>query len=183
MTLANDFRRWLPQVILGWSLLTALVVFAGILPQWREAVVLIFYVTCPGLAYVRLFRLKDLLAEVVLTLALSLAIDSVAAMLLLYTGAWSYVTGLLLVIAVTLVGILANNGESDTAAHTPGANDQPAPPPAHVTANLPRSAEEPPSDKSGEAITRAVPESHAAAAVEKQVEPTQKPAAKEEDRP
>ncbi len=126
MTRTIEFRRWLPPVILGWSLLTALIVFAGILPQARAAVALIFYVTCPGLAYVRLLRLRDFVAELVLTFALSLAIDSVVAMLLLYAGAWSFVTGLLLTIGVTMLGALANTGESDTPAPTPGPKAQAA---------------------------------------------------------
>jgi hypothetical protein len=97
-------RHWAAWLILGLSLLTGLTVFTGILPGIRPWVVLVFYVTCPGLAVVRLFRIRDSLTVMVLVVALSLALDASVAMLLLYAGAWSYGTGLLILLGISLLG-------------------------------------------------------------------------------
>lgn len=135
--------RWISWMNLGLSLLTGLIVFTGILPLFRPAVVLIFYVTCPGLAFVGLLRLRDFLTELVLMVALSLVIDSVVAMLLLYTGAWSYVTGLLVIIGISVVGALAGMREGSPAGRTPNAETQYKPLPARASESLPSRVDEP----------------------------------------
>ncbi len=107
-----NFRRFIPWLILILSILTGLVVFTGILPGARPLLVLFFYILCPGLALIRLFRLRDPLTEVVLVIALSLAVDATVAMILLYAGAWSYVTGLLIVIGISMLAAVFSIGQS-----------------------------------------------------------------------
>ena len=72
----------------------------------RALAVLGFLVLCPGMAFVRLLRLKDAWAEWTLAIALSLAIDALVATFILYVGLWSP-TWILVVIAIlTLAGVL-----------------------------------------------------------------------------
>ncbi len=113
----HDFQRWPLWSILAMSFLTALIVFTGILPGIRLVLVLIFFVTCPGLPFIRLIRLQDFLTELVLMIAFSLVIDATVAMILLYTGAWSYVTGLLILIGISLTGVGLNLRQERLIAH------------------------------------------------------------------
>ena len=55
----------------------------------RPAIVLWFLCVCPGMVLIRLLRLKELVVEWTLALALSFAVDALVAAIQLYTGRWS----------------------------------------------------------------------------------------------
>lgn len=55
----------------------------------RAAVTLTFLLLCPGLAVVRLLRLPSRLIVLTLSIALSLVLDQVTAMVSMYAGGWS----------------------------------------------------------------------------------------------
>jgi hypothetical protein len=86
------------------GLLTLLVVLTGILPPVRLVLVFAFLFLGPGLAFARLLPGEDIVTRITLSIALSLAIDAVVAMILLYAGAWSYQTALLIIVGITLLG-------------------------------------------------------------------------------
>lgn len=88
-------------------LLAAIAAIVTEAPQPLRAVaVLSFLVLCPGMAFVGLLRLKDSWAEWTLAIALSLAIDALVAIFILYVGLWSP-TWIFMVIAIlTLAGVL-----------------------------------------------------------------------------
>ena len=72
----------------------------------RAPVVLWFLLACPGMAYVRLLRLRDELAEWMLAVALSLALDLLVASAMLYAGSWAPDRILLVIIGLSAVGAL-----------------------------------------------------------------------------
>ena len=97
-------HRWLTPGIIAATLLTGLVVFTGILSFLRPVLVFGFFLVCPGIGYIRLLDLKQSITQIVLTVALSLGIDLVVSMILLYSGDWSYRTGFLILSGISLLG-------------------------------------------------------------------------------
>jgi len=63
-----------------------------------------FLFLCPGMAFVRLLRVGESLTELTLALALSLAINAIVAITMLYTGTWSPKWGLGIVIGISMCG-------------------------------------------------------------------------------
>lgn len=93
-----------PSTILLSALLTVLVTF--IVPEIvvRPLIVMWFLFVCPGMVLVRFIDLHEPVMEWVLAIALSLTIDAIVAGILLYTGLWSIVASLWIVIGLCLVG-------------------------------------------------------------------------------
>jgi uncharacterized membrane protein len=71
------------------ALEAATMVLADIDSPARSAVSLLFLLFCPGFVVVQFLRLDDPLTEWTLTVALSIAIDTAVALVLLYAGGWS----------------------------------------------------------------------------------------------
>jgi uncharacterized membrane protein len=97
--------KWLWPIII--TLSAAVVggfVYGDVTSPIRPIVALWFLVFCPGMALVRLLRLRDVWAEVTLATALSLALDVGVAMMLVYSGYWSPKLGLAILIGVSLLG-------------------------------------------------------------------------------
>jgi hypothetical protein len=65
-----------------------------------------FVLVCPGMAVVGLLRLRDLVTEIVLSIALSLALGTLVAELQVLTRQWSPATVLAILIGISLVGAL-----------------------------------------------------------------------------
>jgi hypothetical protein len=86
----------------------AAAVLNGGVPSLRAAIVLPFLLVCPGVAVVRLLRLRDRTAELVLGLALSVAIDGGVPGILLYAHAWNVKLAFAIICAVTLVASVAD---------------------------------------------------------------------------
>ncbi len=70
----------------------------------RVIVVAWFMLVCPGLAYVGLLRLNRPLAEVMLSIALSLAIDAIVAEVMALSNTWSPAAGLTVLVALSMTG-------------------------------------------------------------------------------
>src|SRR5262245_39924136 len=71
----------------------------------RTALALGFLLICPGVAFIQLLHFEDLLYEIVLAVALSLALDLLIAAILLYSGLWSPELILLILIALSAFGV------------------------------------------------------------------------------
>jgi hypothetical protein len=76
---------------------------AGFLQPWF---IFWFLLVCPGMAFIRLFHIKDPLSEWVLAIALSLALDTILAEIMVLTRHWSPAGGLVLLISLSLAGAL-----------------------------------------------------------------------------
>jgi uncharacterized membrane protein len=72
----------------------------------RPAVTVLFVLTCPGLSLVRLLGLRDPLAELVLGVATSIALAGLLGGVLLYSGMWSPLGGLAILVVITIAGIV-----------------------------------------------------------------------------
>ncbi len=83
---------------------TVLAFAAGGAGTGRTLLVLAFVLLAPGLGLVPLLGLRDRWAELTLALALSAALTTLVAGLLLAAGAWSPVRALVLLVDLTLLG-------------------------------------------------------------------------------
>lgn len=101
-----------PLVIGLSAAVAAAAVYADIDAAARAIVVLWFMLVCPGMAIVRLLRLSDPLTEFAIAVALSLAIETVLAVALLYAGSANFeVTfGVLLVVTLAAVAVDVTRG-------------------------------------------------------------------------
>jgi hypothetical protein len=98
-------RRWEPWLVLLLCVLVLLQRFAaqGASPV-RALLVVAFFAVAPGLAVVGLLRLADPWLRAALVFGLSLSIDAVVGGILSYAGLWSPVAGLLILVAISVVG-------------------------------------------------------------------------------
>jgi alkylation response protein AidB-like acyl-CoA dehydrogenase len=71
----------------------------------RPAVTVLFLLACPGLSLVRLLGLRDPIAELALGVATSVAVAGVVAGIQLYSGMWSPLGGLAILVAITAIGL------------------------------------------------------------------------------
>src|SRR3954451_17454311 len=83
---------------------------------FRVAAALTLFALAPGAAALRRFRTDAPHVEVVLVVALSLAISTVAAQLMLAVGLWSPLVGTCILAAASLPSILAQLRSSQAAA-------------------------------------------------------------------
>ena len=104
--LLRKFPDLWPVVIVLLGLFAFLTAAMGVLPEWRTPIVMGFMFICPGMSFVRLINVKDPLISITLAVALSLAIDTVVAMVQLYTHSWSPTFGLVILIAISFIGLL-----------------------------------------------------------------------------
>ena len=87
------------------STVAALTGFAvGLGPPVAPLLALWFLGVCPGIGWVRLLRMSDPLAEMLLAVALSLSIGAVASVVLFSVGAWSPGLALILTAVAALTG-------------------------------------------------------------------------------
>jgi uncharacterized membrane protein len=94
-----------PVIIIISAVSSGLLVFGDFLPSARYLLSFWFLLVCPGMAYVRLLHIRDSVTEWALAIALSLAIDTVVAMFMLYTGNWSPNGGLVALMAISIGGV------------------------------------------------------------------------------
>lgn len=101
------YVNWIWPVLLLLSALatwTAYTLLPGI--TLRPFIVLWFFVICPGMALVRLLRLRNLLAEYTLAVAASLTLDTLVASIQLYAHRWSPTLTLNILIGICVVGAI-----------------------------------------------------------------------------
>jgi len=72
----------------------------------RPLVTFCFLLICPGMAFIKLLNFHDRLHEIVLAVALSLAMDLIFATIFVYSGLWSPELILLSLIVLSLFGVL-----------------------------------------------------------------------------
>jgi uncharacterized membrane protein len=71
------------------AILVALVAFVFPLAPVRPVLVVPFLLICPGMALIRRFRLAEWWVELILAIAVSVAIDTLLATAMAYAGVWS----------------------------------------------------------------------------------------------
>lgn len=93
-------------VIVASALSIAVMTIGGFTGPIRSCLAIWFLFVCPGMALVRLLRLDDFAAELTLALALSLALDAIVAVAMVYARIWSPTLGLAALIGVSVIGVL-----------------------------------------------------------------------------
>ena len=98
-------RAWLwPAVIAASAVAAGGLVLGEVTSPTRSIVVAWFLVICPGMAIVRLLPVASGVIVLTLAVALSVALDALVAIPMLYAGAWSPTRGLVVLIALSLLG-------------------------------------------------------------------------------
>ena len=93
-----------PIIIIVSSLGISLTVWLNIESPIRSGLAFWFLLVCPGMALVRLLRLKDRLIEWTLAIALSIALSTLVSETMLLTQQWSFKATLAVLIVVSLSG-------------------------------------------------------------------------------
>ena len=95
-----------PGIVMSSTVAMIVVTIIGLGPPIAPAVALWFVLVCPGLPYVRLLGLREPLNEFLLTIALSLSIEAVVSLLLVWSSAWSSGRMLQVIIGITMLGAM-----------------------------------------------------------------------------
>lgn len=106
MNIMKSISIW-TWIILISAALAGVIAFAANETPMRVAVVLWFLLVCPGMMLVRLFRLGDPLLEWIVAITLSLAADTFVGGVLLYSSKWSPSGAFVILLALTVGGVLA----------------------------------------------------------------------------
>lgn len=97
--------EWLWPLLIGSLVLgVALAIFGDWVPALRPALVLAFMLVCPGMALVRLLGFKDKVTELVLAVALSLALETMLSLGMTLAEIWSFQLGLIILMIISLIG-------------------------------------------------------------------------------
>ena len=97
-------RSWAIVVLVS-TVAVAFVSLTGAPEVVRAPISLWFIAICPGMAVIRLLRLDEPIAEVMLAFALSLALAGLIPAVFLYSGAWSPAWSLTVLVAIAAVGL------------------------------------------------------------------------------
>ena len=93
-----------PIMIVSTALGLGLITFENIASPIRPVIAFLFLFVCPGMAFVRLLRIREPSTELMLAIALSLALDTLVTEAILYAGIWSSRLTLLVLICISLIG-------------------------------------------------------------------------------
>lgn len=96
--------RWAVMIV-GLSLLMLVLNSLGAPSALRTLVNLSFLLLCPGMAFVLLLKLQPAWFELMLGVALSLALDALVAGVMAYTAIWSPAAGMWILAGVSLAGV------------------------------------------------------------------------------
>jgi hypothetical protein len=102
---ARIWSPWLwPATIVLSAAGIAVVFFAGVATPARPFLALWFLLLCPGMALVGLLRVGGVATQLSLAVALSLALDTLVAGVMVYTRTWAPAWGLIVLIAISVCG-------------------------------------------------------------------------------
>jgi hypothetical protein len=104
-------RMWLFFVLLA-SVVTGFSIFIGGSSPLRVAIVFSYMLLIPGWSFVRLLPVSSAIIQWTLAVTLSLVLNTLIAMFLLFIIAWSVHTGVLMLIAISILGSLIRTNEA-----------------------------------------------------------------------
>lgn len=103
MSPRREVLRWFDTIVVAAAAACVLIAHAG--HPVQSWVMFCFMVLYPGMPYVRMLRLRSLLIEVTLAIALSLALDVIVAEVMVYARHFSTDLGVAALIAIALMGV------------------------------------------------------------------------------
>jgi uncharacterized membrane protein len=95
-----------PLIIVISAVGLGVAVIADVGSPVRPALTFWFLFVCPGMAYVRLLQLNELWLELTLAVPLSIALNVAVSLLMLYTNTWAPGGALVMLIALSIVGVV-----------------------------------------------------------------------------
>lgn len=96
---------WLwPAAIIASTFAVVVAMLLDLPTAARAPLAVWFLLVCPGMALIRLLRLADAWQELTLALALSLALDTIVAGVLVYSKAWSAAAAIAILAGISLAG-------------------------------------------------------------------------------
>ena len=97
--------RWVwPAIIVLSAALIGVLVFLNVESPVRPVLAIWFLIVCPGMALVRLIGLQDRWTETTVAVALSMSLDIIVSLMLVYSGLWSPKLGLAILIGISVAG-------------------------------------------------------------------------------
>ncbi len=93
-----------PTIIILAAVIAGILALSNSSSVLRSGVLFVFVLVIPGLALTRLFHLGDVLTELLVAIALSIAISIVLAEYMVFMRQWSPNTALLSLVGVSLLG-------------------------------------------------------------------------------
>jgi hypothetical protein len=94
-----------PAVIALSTIAASASVVGGFVSPLRAAIVIWFAFVCPGMAFVRLLGIRDILTEMTYAVALSFAIDGIVATAMVYLHIWSPLLGFGVLGVLSMLGV------------------------------------------------------------------------------
>lgn len=95
-----------PPIILASGIIAGVLIIGNLYFPLRGVLVGWFLLVCPGTAYARLLIRKDPIMEWVLSVALSMAIDTSVVLLMLYLKVWSSMLAFLVIAVLCIPGVV-----------------------------------------------------------------------------
>ena len=97
--------KW-PAIVAISAVSAEVLTYNDVTTPLRPVIIFWFLLVCPGMAFIQLLQLREFLYEIVLTIALSLALELIVATVVLYAGFWSPELILRILIGISLVGVV-----------------------------------------------------------------------------
>jgi len=95
---------WAVAILASSGLLLALVQ-TGNSSTGRTLVTVWCFLVCPGMPYIQSLCIKHASIRWTLAVALSISIDTLVALAVLYGGVWDYKLGMFVILAITWIGV------------------------------------------------------------------------------
>lgn len=95
---------WWPIILIASAVGMALATFLNIEAPIRPIIGFWFLLFCPGMACVRMFRIREPAVELVAAIALSMAVNIILSNTLVFASFWSPSVALAILIAITVIG-------------------------------------------------------------------------------
>ncbi len=95
---------WWSLIIILSAIAVTLAIVANAGMPVRPLLVFWFLLVCPGMAFIQLMHIEERLIELVLAIALSIALDTVVAEIMALNKIWSFRAGLFVLICLSLFG-------------------------------------------------------------------------------
>ncbi len=95
---------WWSLIIILSAIAVALAIVVNAGAPVRPLLVFWFLLVCPGMAFVQMMHIEERLIELVLAIALSIALDTIVAEIMALNKIWSFRGGLFVLICLSLLG-------------------------------------------------------------------------------
>ena len=95
---------WWPIILIASAIGVGLAMYLNIETPIRPVIGFWFLFFCPGMAYVRILRIREIAVELIAAIALSMAVNIILSSALVLASIWSSSVALGILIALTMVG-------------------------------------------------------------------------------